>query len=490
MRTFTAMWDEICRTRYGVEDAVAAPISLRRAGQLTRTHRAAAREQRPAHRARDARASRSRPTPARAPSSCRRGTKPSASRDPGTSSGACASNRCSPSRATCSSTPTSSRAPRSWRPWCTSSPLAAQSELDDVLALGGAFAAIDELKSATRREPVRARRAHRVRRTDRRRRQPLHRDRRVAPHEWRAVEAIMTSTRRSSRQLIENVARVARRTRRGRGARGARRTAPRRREHDARRTTSWCRPSRSRRPGGTTGEWADALREVFGELPSADRRARRRRSNAASTSPTLVARSKALGERRGTPPKLLVAKLGLDGHSNGAEQIAVAARDAGFEVIYQGIRLSPEEIVAAARDEDVDVVGLSILSGSHLALVPADRRGTASAGSSAKVVVGGIVPDEDARTARVHGRGGRLHAEGLRHGRHHGRPLGPRRGVDDLAVDELWATTRVGTGVEPATREAPRSAPCRARDGARPATALRRRPRAPPSPRARGSDGA
>jgi (2R)-ethylmalonyl-CoA mutase len=75
-------------------------------------------------------------------------------------------------------------------------------------------------------------------------------------------------------------------------------------------------------------------------------------------------------ETRGPPPKLLVAKPGLDGHSNGAEQIAVAARDAGFEVVYQGIRLSPEEIVAAARDEDVDVVGISILSGSHLALVP------------------------------------------------------------------------------------------------------------------------
>ena len=72
----------------------------------------------------------------------------------------------------------------------------------------------------------------------------------------------------------------------------------------------------------------------------------------------------------GGPPRLLVAKPGLDGHSNGAEQIAVAARDAGMEVIYQGIRLTPEQIAAVARDEDVDVVGLSILSGSHLELVP------------------------------------------------------------------------------------------------------------------------
>ena len=72
----------------------------------------------------------------------------------------------------------------------------------------------------------------------------------------------------------------------------------------------------------------------------------------------------------GGPPRLLVAKPGLDGHSNGAEQIAVAARDAGMEVIYQGIRLTPEQIAAVARDEDVDVIGLSILSGSHLELVP------------------------------------------------------------------------------------------------------------------------
>jgi (2R)-ethylmalonyl-CoA mutase len=114
----------------------------------------------------------------------------------------------------------------------------------------------------------------------------------------------------------------------------------------------------------------------------------------------LVARSRAIKEKRGSPPKLLVAKPGLDGHSNGAEQIAVAARDAGFEVIYEGIRLSPEEIVAAARDEDVDVVGISILSGSHLALVPRVVEGLVAAGVDAKVVVGGIVPEDDARTLR------------------------------------------------------------------------------------------
>ena len=91
-----------------------------------------------------------------------------------------------------------------------------------------------------------------------------------------------------------------------------------------------------------------------------------------------------------------MAKPGLDGHSNGAEQIAVAARDAGFEVVYQGIRLSPAEIAAAARDEDVDVVGISILSGSHLELVPEVVERLRAAGVDVPVVVGGIIPPEDA----------------------------------------------------------------------------------------------
>jgi (2R)-ethylmalonyl-CoA mutase len=102
-----------------------------------------------------------------------------------------------------------------------------------------------------------------------------------------------------------------------------------------------------------------------------------------------------MAERSGGPPRLLVAKPGLDGHSNGAEQIAVAARDAGFEVVYQGIRLSPAEIAAAARDEDVDVVGISILSGSHLELVPEVVERLRAAGVDAPVVVGGIIPPED-----------------------------------------------------------------------------------------------
>src|SRR5947209_19145764 len=116
--------------------------------------------------------------------------------------------------------------------------------------------------------------------------------------------------------------------------------------------------------GGTTGEWAGALREVFGEYraPTGVGAAVGRRTG------QLAELAERLKTRPGGPPKLLVAKPGLDGHSNGAEQVAVAARDAGMEVVYQGIRLTPAEVAAAARDEDVDIIGLSILSGGHLDL--------------------------------------------------------------------------------------------------------------------------
>jgi (2R)-ethylmalonyl-CoA mutase len=109
--------------------------------------------------------------------------------------------------------------------------------------------------------------------------------------------------------------------------------------------------------------------------------------------------SAALGRRI----KILVGKPGLDGHSNGAEQIAVRARDVGMEVIYQGIRLTPEQIAASARDEDVDVIGLSILSGSHRELVPETVRLLRSDGVDVPVVVGGIIPAADAEALREAG---------------------------------------------------------------------------------------
>jgi len=109
-------------------------------------------------------------------------------------------------------------------------------------------------------------------------------------------------------------------------------------------------------------------------------------------------------DETGSRLRFLVGKPGLDGHSNGAEQIAVRARDAGFEVVYQGIRLTPEQIVSAAVAEDVDVVGLSILSGSHRELVPQVVDGLREAGlDDAIVVVGGIIPDADADYLRARG---------------------------------------------------------------------------------------
>ncbi len=145
--------------------------------------------------------------------------------------------------------------------------------------------------------------------------------------------------------------------------------------------------------GGTTGEWAGALREVFGEY---------RAPTGVSATAGVGAMPedlRAVAERvkamTGGPPRFLVGKPGLDGHSNGAEQIAVAARDAGMEVIYQGIRLTPAQIAAVARDEDVDVVGLSILSGSHMQLVPDVVERLRAEGVTCPVIVGGIIPEDD-----------------------------------------------------------------------------------------------
>jgi (2R)-ethylmalonyl-CoA mutase len=149
--------------------------------------------------------------------------------------------------------------------------------------------------------------------------------------------------------------------------------------------------------GVTTGEWAGALREVFGEYraPTGVSVA----AGSAEAAEQLAAvreRVRDTGEELGTRLRMLVGKPGLDGHSNGAEQVAVRARDAGFEVIYQGIRLTPTQIVAAAVQEAVHVVGLSVLSGSHLEVVPAVVDGLRAAGAEdIPVIVGGIIPKED-----------------------------------------------------------------------------------------------
>ena len=159
------------------------------------------------------------------------------------------------------------------------------------------------------------------------------------------------------------------------------------------------------RAGVTTGEWAQGLREVFGEYRAPTGVAGVTGVHEAGESLIRVREAvAATGDELGGKVRFLVGKPGLDGHSNGAEQIAVRARDAGFEVVYQGIRLTPEQIVAAAVEEDADVVGLSILSGSHMELVPEVVDGLAAAGmTDVPVVVGGIIPDSDAANLREQG---------------------------------------------------------------------------------------
>src|SRR5690348_9377608 len=155
--------------------------------------------------------------------------------------------------------------------------------------------------------------------------------------------------------------------------------------------------------GATTGEWAEVLREAFGAYrgptgvsgaaPATDR----------EQLEAIRAKVDQVSEQIGHRIKILVGKPGLDGHSNGSEQIALRARDAGMEVIYQGIRLTPEEIAESALQEDVDVVGLSILSGSHLELIPEVVRLLRDEDVDVPVVVGGIIPVADAERLRAAG---------------------------------------------------------------------------------------
>jgi ethylmalonyl-CoA mutase len=152
--------------------------------------------------------------------------------------------------------------------------------------------------------------------------------------------------------------------------------------------------------GVTTGEWAAALRKAFGEYraPTGIAGTPAERS---SGLPELRQRVESAARRLGRRPKILVGKPGLDGHSNGAEQIAVRARDAGFEVVYEGIRLTPARIANSALEEGVHLVGLSVLSGSHLPLVTEVVRRMRECGiGEVPVVVGGIVPEEDAQRLR------------------------------------------------------------------------------------------
>ena len=276
---------------------------------------------------------------------------------------------------------------------------AAGDELADVLGFGGAFEAIDELKTRLVRSQ-----SDRVRRIETGEQQvvgvncfietapsPLTGD--------EGAESILKVDPTVEAELQADVAEWRRRRDTGAVARALdelRRAATDEMANVMEATIALAHA------GGTTGEWAGALREVFGEYRAPTGVGGAAGHRGPEMAP-IVERVKALAAATGGPPRLLVAKPGLDGHSNGAEQIAVAARDAGFEVIYQGIRLTPEQIVAAARDEDVDLVGLSILSGSHLELVPEILDRLRAARVDADVVVGGIIPPDDADVLRGKG---------------------------------------------------------------------------------------
>jgi ethylmalonyl-CoA mutase len=263
---------------------------------------------------------------------------------------------------------------------------AAQAELDDVLALGGAFSAIDELKGRlVSSNTARSRSIETGDLTV----VGVNAFTETAPSPLGGDENILRVDPTVQDQLIADV-----------------QTWRSNRDNDAvKRSLDELRRAAESganvmpatidlaHAGGTTGEWAAVLRDVFGEYRAPTGVAAA--VGVGSLSASLREVADRVKSMPGGPPRLLVAKPGLDGHSNGAEQIAVAARDAGMEVIYQGIRLTPEQVAAVARDEDVDIIGLSILSGSHLELVPTVVDLVRQLGVEAPIIVGGIIPEDD-----------------------------------------------------------------------------------------------
>jgi (2R)-ethylmalonyl-CoA mutase len=270
----------------------------------------------------------------------------------------------------------------------------AQAELDDVLSLGGAFAAIDTLKARLVRSL-----ADRTRRIESGEQVVVgvNRFTETAASPLGGADAIVRVDPQVEAEMIADV--EAWRARRD-GAVVQRALDDLRRAAEGT-TNVMAATIALAHAGGTTGEWAGTLREVFGEYRAPTGIGATHVGHPLGASLAAVAaRSRALPDG---PPRFLIAKPGLDGHSNGAEQIAVAARDAGMEVVYAGIRSTPSQIMNAARDEDPDVIGLSILSGSHLPLVSEVLALLAEAGIEAPVVVGGIIPDEDKATLLASG---------------------------------------------------------------------------------------
>jgi (2R)-ethylmalonyl-CoA mutase len=261
---------------------------------------------------------------------------------------------------------------------------AAQAELDDVLALGGAFEAVETLKSR-----LVASMAARTRRIESGEQTVVgvNRFTETTPGPLGGEGAILTVDPAVGAEMVADV--EAWRSARDRTAVDAALEELRR----VARSDENVMPATIAlaRAGGTTGEWGAVMREVFGEFRAPTGVA----GASGGTTGALGAVAERMRGRDGGPVRLMVAKPGLDGHSNGAEQIAVAARDAGMEVIYSGIRLTIDQIVGSARDEDPDVIGVSILSGSHLELLPELVGKLRAEGIDAPVVVGGIIPEDD-----------------------------------------------------------------------------------------------
>ncbi len=260
---------------------------------------------------------------------------------------------------------------------------AADAELNDVLSLGGAFAAIDTLKSR-----LVSSMAERTRRIESGEQVVVgvNRFTETEPSPLGGTGAILRVDERVEAEMVADVERW----RAARDGAAVRTALDELRRAAAGSDNVMPATIALARAGGTTGDWGRAMREVFGEY-----RAPTGVAGVPRAGEALAAVAARVKQLPGGPPRFLVAKPGLDGHSSGAEQIAVAARDAGMEVVYSGIRLTSEQIAASARDEDPDVIGLSILSGSHLELVPDVLSRLAAAGVDAPVVVGGIIPEED-----------------------------------------------------------------------------------------------
>ncbi len=271
----------------------------------------------------------------------------------------------------------------------------AREEMDRVQALGGAIAAVESGYMKQALVSSHAARRGRIEAGE---------DKVVGVNCFETTEpspltadldaAIQTADPEAERAAVESV--TAWRARRDQGAVGA---ALERLAADAKSGANLMEATlAAARAGATTGEWAGTLREVFGEFRAPTGVSGAVGVSEAGAELTAVRELvRATGDELGGRLRLLVGKPGLDGHSNGAEQVAVRARDAGFEVVYQGIRLTPEQIVSAAVAEDVHCVGLSILSGSHMELVPAVLEGMREQGlGDVPVIVGGIIPSADA----------------------------------------------------------------------------------------------